>query len=59
MKIEVKIEQRTGGIKHYPVHKLVKHGEIWTAHYTTVKAGFHVSRKINIDNVIAELEVEK
>ena len=58
MRIEVKVN-RPGKASYYPVHKMVKHGDLWTAHYTTVKCGCHVSRKIVIDGVNAELEVGK
>ena len=59
MKIEVIIRHMSGDVKKYLVHKLVRHGDIWTAHYTTVKSGRHVSRKINIDGAVATLEVIK
>lgn len=59
MKIEVKLHHPSGDVKKYLVHKLVRNGEVYTAHYVTIKNGFHESRKINIDNVVAELEVEK
>ena len=59
MKIEIIIHHISGETKRYPVHKLVRHGEIYTAHYTTVQAGFHVTKKVDIDNVNAEIEVKK
>ena len=59
MKIELKVHHPSGDVKRYPVHKLVRHGDLYTAHYTTIKAGFRISRKIVIDNVVAELEIEK
>jgi len=59
MKIEVVIHHPSREVKRYLVHKLVKHGDLYTAHYSTVKAGFHVPRKAVIDNVTASLEVTK
>ena len=59
MKIEVIVHHISVKDKRYPVHKIVRHGEIYTAHYTTIKDGRHVSRKIDIDNVIAELSITR
>lgn len=59
MKIEVIIHHISGEVKRYLCHKIVKHGEVYTAHYTTVKAGFHVCKKAAIDHVNAEIEVIK
>ena len=59
MKIEVIIRHIFGDTKRHLVHKLVKHGDLYTAHYSTVKAGFHVPRKAVIDNVTASIEVTK
>lgn len=33
--------------------------EINAAHYTTIQAGFHVTKKVEIDNGNAEIEVTK
>lgn len=59
MKIEVKIEHQSGDVKYYPVHKLVKHPDGWIASYTTVKAGYHVSRRVKIKTKDIIFEVEK
>ena len=50
MKIEVEIEHPSGDVCRYPVHKLVKHPDGWTAHYTVVKAGRHEGRKATVGN---------
>lgn len=50
MKIEVEIEHRSGDVCRYPVFKLVKHEDGWTAHYTIVKNGRHESRKTTVGN---------
>lgn len=59
MKIEVIIHHISGEVKRYLCHKIVKHGEVYTAHYTTVKAGCHICKKVDVDNVNAEIEVVK
>ena len=59
MKIEVIIRHISGDVKRHLVHKLVKHGDLYTANYSTVKAGFRVPRKVTIDNVTASIEVTK
>lgn len=50
MKIEVEIEHRSGDVCRYPVFKLVKHEDGWTAHYTIVKNGRHEGRKATVGN---------
>ncbi len=57
MKLEIIIHHPTGKSTRHLVHKLVRHGELYTAHYSTVKAGFRVPRKAVIDNVTASIEV--
>lgn len=57
MKIEVKLHHPSGDVKNYPVHKLVRNNDGWTASYTTVKAGRHESRKVKLEDIKAELEV--
>ena len=59
MKIEVIIHKDNGEIRRYPVHKLVRNNDGWTASYTTVKNGRHEGRKVKIEEGKAELEVEK
>lgn len=59
MKIEVLVHHVSGDVKSYLVHKLVRHGNLYTAHYSTVKAGFRVCRKVIIDNVTAELKITR
>ena len=48
MKIEVEICHRSGAVCRYPVHKLVRGNDGWTAHYTVVKKGHHEGRKAMI-----------
>ena len=57
MKIEVKIHHPSGDVGSYPVHKLVRNDDGWTASYVTVKAGRHEGRKVKIEEGKAELEV--
>lgn len=57
MKIELKLHHPSGDIGTYPVHKLVRNNDGWTASYTTVKAGRHEGRKVKIEEGKAELEV--
>ena len=50
MKIEVEIKHQSGDVCRYPVHKLVRHDDGWTAHYTIVKAGRHEGKKAVVGN---------
>lgn len=50
MKLEVKIHHPSGDVKNYPVHKLVRNNDGWTAHYTIVKNGRHEGRKATVGN---------
>ena len=59
MKLEIIIHHPTGKSTRHLVHKLVRHGELYTAHYHTVKSGFRVAKKVLIDNVTATLEIIK
>lgn len=58
MKIEIIIHHPSGETKRYLVHKLILHGETYTAHYHTVKSGLRVGKKIPVDNVAATLEIK-
>ena len=57
MKIKVKIHHQSGDIGTYPVHKLVRNNDGWTASYTTVKNGRHEGRKVKLEDGKTELEV--
>lgn len=59
MKLEIIIHHPTGKSTRHLVHKLVLHGELYTAHYHTVKSGLRVAQKAPIDNVTATLEITK
>lgn len=49
MKIEVEITHRSGDVCRYPVNKLVRGNDGWTAHYTVVKNGRHEGRKTLVE----------
>lgn len=59
MKLEIIIHHPTGKTTRHLVHKLVRHGEVYTAHYHTVKSGLRVAKKVLIDNENAKIEVTK
>ena len=50
MKIEVEIEHPSGDVCRYPVYKLIRNNDGWTAHYTVVKAGRQEGRKATVGN---------
>ena len=58
MKIEVEICHRSWDVMRYPVYKLVKGNDGWTAHYTIVKAGRHEGRKVRVEICKAALIVK-
>ena len=58
MKIEVIIKKPSGKEKRYLVHKLVFDGEKYTAKYTTIRDGFHISQEVQIDNVTAKIAID-
>ena len=57
MKIEIIIHKDNGEIRRYPVHKMVRHNNGWTATYTIIQNGRHVSREAMIDDEKAKIEI--
>lgn len=57
MKLEVIIHHPSGKNTRHLVHKLVRHEDVYTAYYHTVKSGFRVGKKANIDNTTATLVI--
>ena len=57
MKIEVIIKQTDGREKRYLVNRLVYDGQVYTAHFSVIKSGFHVPQKVRIDNVNAKIAI--
>lgn len=58
MKIEVIVKKKSGKEKRYLVNKLVYDGQVYTAHFSVIKDGFHIPQKIQIDNVNAKIAID-
>ena len=60
MKLEVEITGKDGKVRNHPVHRLDRQEKNWSARYTTIRNGQHVTRKVMIgDNVKLIVKMEE
>ena len=60
MKLEVEITGKDGKVRRRPVYRLDRQEKNWSARYTTIRNGNHVTRKVMIgDNVKLIMKIEE